>query len=122
MEFILSAEGRRQRESDQPDTRPSDATTFPPGTLGATRSHSWKYRRFLVDIWNPALRLWQSSRRQYRDLGPEGTGVAYALVVSFALIVGFFLGALTMTLLGVSSENALGGEPVRGQKVSTFRR
>ena len=77
---------------------------------------------FLVDIWNPVLRLWLSSRQQDRDLGPEGTGVAYVLVVSFALIVGFFLGALTMTLLGVSNENALGRETVRRQEVSTFRR
>lgn len=77
---------------------------------------------FLVDIWIPVFRLWQSSRPQCRDLGLEGTGVAYVLVVSFALIVGFFLGALTMTLLGVSGEERLGGEPVRGQKVSAFRR
>ena len=77
---------------------------------------------FLVDIWNPVLRLWRSSGRQCRDLGLEGTGVAYVLVVSFALIVGFFLGALTMTLLGVSGEDELGGEPVRAQKVSGFRR
>jgi hypothetical protein len=48
--------------------------------------------------------------------------VEYLLIVSFAVMVGFVLGVLTTTMLGVSDQDeALRREPVRLQDVSKFR-
>ncbi len=47
----------------------------------------------------------------------------YVLIVSFALIIGFVLGLLTTTILGVSSQDqTLRREPVRVHNASTLRR
>jgi hypothetical protein len=59
----------------------------------------------------------------WRDHPPEGTRVEYLLIVSFAVMVGFVLGVLTATILGVSEkEEAVRREPLRAQEASRFRR
>jgi len=56
-------------------------------------------------------------------VGPEGTGVEYGLIVSFALLIGFCLGVLVMTLLDASEAKERSGRAaVRVHEASPSRR
>jgi hypothetical protein len=103
----------------------SGASSFPFGVHGCyhrrpTEREVWV---IFIDIREPFFTLWPSFRPLWQETRREGRGMEYVLIVSFALIIGFVLGLLTTTILGVSSrDETLRREPVRVQSASTLRR
>jgi hypothetical protein len=80
-------------------------------------------QKIAFDIPAPFSTLKSSWPDQKHRVEPEGTGVAYVLIVSFALLIGFCLGVLVMILLETSdSAQPARSAPLRAHEASPSRR